>query len=588
MNAKELSRYLAERAADVAAYLLPAGKKHGAEWKVGSADGEPGKSLSIRLRGERAGLWKDFAGEEGGDLLDLWCAVRRCGVSDAMREAKQWAGIKDDTRLVGGETRLYQRPPRPKAKRPDSEVREWLHARGLTDETIAAFRVAAEGDVVLFPYLMADGELVNIKRRSIKDKGRMWQEKGAEPCLFGWHLVDPACRVVAITEGELDAMVLHQAGIPALSVNQGAGNHQWIERDWERLERFSEILVCFDADEPGQKGAREVAQRLGVERCRLVTFPGHKDANDALLGGFTPELFRAAIEDGSYIEPEELLRVDSLTDAVIREFYPPEGSTPFPALRIGCDHDWFRFRPGEVTTWTGFSGHGKTTLLNLIEIGLIEQGEKFCKFSGEMPALTLMRKMARQACGMEQPSIPYLRHIMQWLGRSLWLFNVVGQAQSDRLLEVFAYAVRRHGVTHVVIDSLMMIEDIPEDGHGSLDAQRRFMNKLVAFAKMHRVHVHLVAHPRKRDNEKEAPGKQDVSGSAKIVSMADNHFAVWSKQDKDEADTGPDSKLTLNKQRNGDTQHRDLWLWFDVPSQQHCPTDRKRVRHFGEWEQRTA
>jgi hypothetical protein len=34
---------------------------------------------------------------------------------------------------------------------------------------------------------------------------------------------------VAITEGEIDAMTLHQVGIPALSVNAGAGNHQWIE-----------------------------------------------------------------------------------------------------------------------------------------------------------------------------------------------------------------------------------------------------------------------------------------------------------------------------------------------------------------------
>ena len=38
-------------------------------------------------------------------------------------------------------------------------------------------------------------------------------------------------------------MTLHQVGIPALSVNAGAGNHQWIENDWSRLDRFSEILI---------------------------------------------------------------------------------------------------------------------------------------------------------------------------------------------------------------------------------------------------------------------------------------------------------------------------------------------------------
>lgn len=74
MNAKELSAELSRRAADVAAYLLPNGKKHGPEWRVGSADGEAGKSLSVRIGGDRRGVWSDFATGEGGDLLDLFCA----------------------------------------------------------------------------------------------------------------------------------------------------------------------------------------------------------------------------------------------------------------------------------------------------------------------------------------------------------------------------------------------------------------------------------------------------------------------------------------------------------------------------------
>lgn len=585
MNAKELSMALAARAESVAAYLLPAGKRVGSEWKAGSADGEPGKSLSVRVKGDKAGLWRDFAGNDGGDLIDLWCAVRRCGISDAMREAKQWAGIRDSVPLVSA-PKLYRRPEPTKAKRAQGDALAWLVGRGLTEQTVAEFRVAADGDVLLLPYLR-DGEVVNVKRRSITDKKRMWQEKDAEPCLFGWHLIEPGCRAVAICEGEIDAMTLHQSGIPALSVNQGAGNHQWIDADWDRLQRFSDVWLCFDADEPGQKGAREVASRLGTERCRIVTFPGHKDANDALQAGFTPELFRAAIDDGAYVQPDELVSVDRYIDEVIAEFYPPEGATYAPALRIGVDHEWFRFRDSEITVWTGHNGHGKTTLLGLVQLGLIEQGERFCVFSGETPARKLLSRLARQACGMADPSIPYLRHTMAWLGRNMWLFDVVGQATAERMLDVFAYAVRRHGVSHVVIDSLMMIEDVPEDGKGSLEAQRVFMNKLAAFAKRFRVHVHLVAHPRKSENERQAPGKQDVSGSGKITSLADNHFSVWS-QPLDEGDTGPDSKIELNKQRNGDVQHRELWLWFDSASKQHCPTSQKRVRRFGDWDQRTA
>jgi twinkle protein len=129
--------------------------------------------------------------------------------------------------------------------------------RGLTAETIDAFKVREvqrKGQPwALFPYLR-DGVYVNGKYRNPADKKGMQQEKDAEPCLFGWHLIDPKARTVAICEGEIDAMTLHQVGIPALSVNAGAGNHQWIENDWDRLERFSEILVCFDNDEAGRQG----------------------------------------------------------------------------------------------------------------------------------------------------------------------------------------------------------------------------------------------------------------------------------------------------------------------------------------------
>jgi twinkle protein len=100
--------------------------------------------------------------------------------------------------------------------------------------------------------------------------------------------------------------------------------------------------------------------------------------------------------------------------------------------------------------------------------------------------------------------------------------------------------------------------------------------------------VHLVAHPRKADDERRAPGKQDVAGSGKITNMADNHFSVWAALKDEEAppDDSIDAKLELNKQRNGDTQHRTLYLWFDKHSQQHTISSRRQPRRFGDWEAR--
>lgn len=65
-------------------------------------------------------------------------------------------------------------------------------------------------------------ETLNAKTRNVSDKKDMRQEAGAEPCLFGWHLIDPKARTSAITEGEIDAMTLHQAGNPGGVARQEA------------------------------------------------------------------------------------------------------------------------------------------------------------------------------------------------------------------------------------------------------------------------------------------------------------------------------------------------------------------------------
>ena len=210
MNAAELSQRMASEAAAIAQYLLPGGKRQSGEWKAGSINGDEGKSLSVRLSGTKAGVWADFASGESGDLLDLWAAVRGVSVSQAMTEAKQYLGVRDT--MPEREKKTFKRPAKPQCQSAKAGALEWLKGRGLTPETIAAFRIAEQvrngKTYAVFPYLR-DGELVNVKYRNIAEKKDMRQEGGAEPCLFGWHLIDPKARTVAITEGEIDAMTLH-------------------------------------------------------------------------------------------------------------------------------------------------------------------------------------------------------------------------------------------------------------------------------------------------------------------------------------------------------------------------------------------
>lgn len=591
MNAREISQRLSGAAEDVAAYLLPGGKRKGREWKAGSVHGEEGESLSLCVSGNKAGVWKDFAGGGGGDLLDLWMAARSMTLPEALTEAKSYLGIVDT--MPVREAKTFTRHDKPRGKLAAGRAKEWLVARGLTEATIDAYKIVEQvrGDKVfaVFPYFDVAGEYINGKTRNIDDKKDMRQEAGAMPCLFGWHLIAPSLRTIAITEGEIDAMSLHQVGIPALSVNAGAGNHQWIENEWENLDRFSDILVFFDGDEAGDKGAREIVQRLGTERCRRVRLDAAKDANEYLQKGAERADFLAAIEGAKPLDPEELKPASDFINKVKWMFWPAEGAERFPQLQIDQRFDWFEFRPGEYTLWTGINGHGKSLMLSQVQLGLMAQGEQVVVFSGEMAPEHQVKRMVKQCTGLDRPSPGYIDAVGVWLTDRCWIFNLVGSAKLDRLIEVFSYAHKRYGASHFVIDSLMMI-DVPEDGPGAITEQKLAVQKIANFAKRENVHVHLVAHPRKGRDELQAPGKMDVAGSSKLTDGADNMFSVWSAQKEEkvpdpsnpdavaEAEVlaeKPDAKLILNKSRYGETQKYTLSLWFDKASMQYRSSRRR-------------
>jgi twinkle protein len=259
-------------------------------------------------------------------------------------------------------------------------------------------------------------------------------------------------------------------------------------------------------------------------------------------------------------------------------FYPAHDRAAHPILKIGDrEFDWFEFRPGEFTVWTGINGHGKTLMQGYVLLGLMHQGERACVFSGEMEPPRLLKRFVKQATGTDRPTLPFIRAVGDWLTERMWVFNVQGTASIDRLLEVFRYGAKRYGIRQFVIDSLMMT-DVPEDGPGAFSAQKVAVQKIAAFARKQGVHVHLVAHPRKASDEGRPPGKLDVSGSSRITDAADNVFSVWSarKGDSDEDDGKPDALLELLKQRNGDKQHHKLWLYFNRQCQQYATNSGRR------------
>lgn len=109
---------LSARADSLAAELLPAGRREGREWKVGSVAGEPGRSLSICLDGDRAGIWADFSRpDQRGDALDLVAEVLFAGDKRrAVEWAISWLGLdgRDPRRLKQTRAAVEKKDKAPK------------------------------------------------------------------------------------------------------------------------------------------------------------------------------------------------------------------------------------------------------------------------------------------------------------------------------------------------------------------------------------------------------------------------------------------------------------------------------------------
>lgn len=442
-----------------------------------------------------------------------------------------------------------------------SRVWRWLtEIRCLSAETIRMFRLgqarlwfgpeAGERDCVAFPSYDAAGVLRFVKFRDIENKHNVRpapkKSEGAPKMLFGIQAAgsyDPETDSVIVCEGEVDAMTWRQAGYGAVSVPFGAKgldsrgrnpNDEWIKHDFEWLDKFERVYLAFDADEAGRAAIPAIAPRMGIERTYVVDYPeDDNDANGMLKRGAADEDFFDLYHAARDMDPQDLKRSREYEDDLWEQMFG-EG------LRFSGDEMPFavpfRLRRKEVTVWTGYSKHGKTVFLNWLLMSLAARyGRRGCVASLEMPVIFTLENAARQVMGKPRPNgRPEFGEIVEFLDGHLFLYDRVGVVESGDIFEVFRYAVRKYGVDHLVIDSIMKLEDVIEEDN---DSQKQFMNRATAFAEEMDVHVHIVAHSKKATQkypeEKYWPKKHDVLGSVHITDIAHNTVCVYRNRKKE-------------------------------------------------------
>lgn len=561
----------------VCGYLLPDGEKKSGEWRIGSVAGEKGQSLGVHLGGVKAGVWSDFSTGETGDLIDLWMVVRRLSLEGALAEIRDWLKL-ERPKPHREPKRNYVRPPKPKCTAPQAGALHYLtEVRKIPVEILARYKVGGRGDIIVFPFLLPTGELVLAKERAAEDGARPKPTAAnCEPILFGWQAVDVNSREVMLCEGEVDCLSWAAYGQQALSVPFGGGKgakQQWIESEFERMERFERIYLAMDMDRQGDEAAEEIASRLGRHRCYRVKMP-HKDGNECLMRGVAKEEMDRAIAEAASLDPEGLRKPSDFTDNVIYLLWPAAGDHVGYRMPYGKLEDKLMFRPAELSLWSGASGSGKSQIISDCVVDWVKQGSRVCLSSLEMKAAQTLKRMAKQLVGIERPTAKAIEMGLTWLDDGLLLYELVGKSNIETILSVFDYARCKYGCDQFIIDSLMRLGVAGDD----YTAQEKIVFQLVDWVIAHNVHLHLVAHSRKGASQTGAPETEDIKGAMEIGANAFNIITVWrnraleddirkaeSIRDEDglaELQQKPGVMINIAKQRNGDFEGK-VGLWFD-------------------------
>lgn len=188
-------------------------------------------------------------------------------------------------------------------------AKQWLLRRGITHEVIRMFGIRwgehpQLGGCIFIPVFREDGAVAfNKYRRNPLDetKPKYIYDKGGKTTLYGWHLAKKEKRIL-ITEGEMDALVAWSANIPAVSSTGGAMSFQ---DEWAELLKDKEVVICYDNDDAGAKGAVRTLSKIPHAKVLLIPEEvGIKDLSDySARNGNIHDLLRTARH---YLSIEEI------------------------------------------------------------------------------------------------------------------------------------------------------------------------------------------------------------------------------------------------------------------------------------------
>jgi twinkle protein len=410
----------------------------------------------------------------------------------------------------GGSEKVYVRPETVEIKPPASKVIEWFNTRGISQKTLTDLNVG-EGpefmpqtgkteNTIQFNYLMGE-QLINVKYRDGRKNFKLY--KGAEKVFYNINSI-VGYEDCVITEGEMDVLALHEAGITnAVSVPNGAtlnsNNLDYLDNCIDYFDNKERVILAVDDDEPGQALQQEFIRRLGAEVCYIATFEDCKDANEYLIKYGKEKLIKR-IEGARPVPLENVTTFkdieDEITDFVKNGFKR--------GYQIGLPNfdDIFSTYTGQFITVTGIPSSGKSDFVDQMVVGYNQKYQWKTAFASPENAPTylhahkLMRKVWQDMPKKNDIGTDKWNQVADHVNDNFYFIDME-RYTLESVLRKGAELVKRKGIKCLVIDPFNKVRDVDCKTEDVNRYTMEYLTKIETFAKKYDVLVFVVAHPTK-------------------------------------------------------------------------------------------
>lgn len=366
--------------------------------------------------------------------------------------------------------------------------------------------------------------------------------------LYGANLWGSGGKMLIVTEGEIDCLTVSQLQdnkYPVVSIPNGAmGAKKAFEDNLEYLSSFTKVIIMFDMDEAGRKGAEESAKVLPVGKAFIATLP-YKDPNECLKNGKSGEVIKA-IWNAKVYRPDGIVCgedleadcVDHIDDFSNREQYP------WDSLNAKTKGVGF----GELITITSGSGMGKSTLLRELEY-------YFGVIKGESCGVVALEESTRKT-GLELMSIELNKRLIlgsdeftkeqlteafkKTIGNGkFYLYDHFGSLDSSNLLAKLRYMIVALGCRNVFLDHIsIVVSGMDTDGDGGeRKAIDKLMTNLRSLVEETQCRLFVVSHLKRPEKKGHEEGAQvslsQLRGSGAIAQLSDMVIGLERNQQGD-------------------------------------------------------